>query len=141
MKRFRFLIMLYIIAGILILSCGKKEVPTAETEDPFIFKVQFVLGDVKITGASGEKAANQGDGVAVNDVITTGKKAVADLLYGKSGVIRISENSKVVVTSMAEKAGSDTVMNMDMRKGFLYTYKNSGEPVFKVPVPYSYRAV
>jgi len=140
MRRVRFLIMLYIISGILILSCGKKDVPTAETEDPFIFKVQFVLGDVKIAGASGEKAANQGDGVVVNDVITTGKKAVADLMYGKSGVIRISENSKVVVTSMADKTGSDTVMSMDSGKVFCTLTKLRGTG-FKVQTPTAIAAV
>jgi len=140
MNRLKILLIIYSAISLLFLSCGKKEVPVAEPEEQFIFKVQFVLGDVKITGASGEKTANQGDGLVVNDIIVTGKKAVADLLYGKSGVIRISENSRIVVTSMAEKAGSDTVMKMDNGKVFCTLTKLRGTG-FKVQTPTAIAAV
>jgi hypothetical protein len=134
MNKLKISVIIYLTIGLLSVSCGKKEVPVAETEEQFIFKVQFVLGDVKIAGANGEKAANQGDSLAVNDVITTGKKAVADLLYGKSGVIRISENSKLIVTSMADKTNNDTVMTMDNGKVLCTLAKLKGTG-FKVKTP------
>ncbi len=140
MNKLKISVIIYLTIAMLSVSCGKKEVPVAEPEEQFIFKVQFVLGDVKITGANGEKTANQGESLAVNDVITTGKKAVADLLYGKSGVIRISENSRLVVTSMADKAGSDTVMKMDSGKVLCTLTKLRGTG-FKVQTPTAIAAV
>ena len=42
----------------MIAGCGKKEAPVQQAEENnFFFKVQFALGDVKISGAAGEKAA------------------------------------------------------------------------------------
>jgi len=134
MNRFKTIALMYLMISILTISCGKKEVPVAEPEEQFIFKVQFVLGDVKIRTAGLEKAANQGDSLAVNDVITTGKKAVADLLYGKSGVVRISENSNLVVSSIADKSNNDTIMTMDNGKVLCTLAKLKGTG-FKVKTP------
>lgn len=134
MKRLKLSGVIYLAAVLLLFSCGKKEVPVAEPEESFTFKVQFVLGDVKITGGAGERAANQGDSVAVSEIITTGKKSVADLLYGKSGVIRINENSHVTVTSIADKSNNDTVMDMNNGKVFLTLTKLKGTG-FKVKTP------
>lgn len=125
---------IYMATALLLFSCGKKEAPVAEPEESFTFKVHFVLGDVKITGASGERSANQGESVAVSEIITTGKKSVVDLLYGKSGVIRVNENSRVTVTSIADKSNSDTVMDMDNGKVFLTLTKLKGTG-FKVKTP------
>jgi len=134
MNRLKISVIIYLIISMLVLSCGKKEAPVSETEEPFVFKVQFVLGDVKIRSTGGEKAANQGDNLAVNDVITTGKKAVADLLYGKSGVIRISENSNLIVSSIADKSNNDTTMTMNNGKVLCTLAKLKGTG-FKVKTP------
>ncbi|HOP63508.1 MAG TPA: FecR domain-containing protein [Spirochaetota bacterium] len=134
MKNIRILLLFALFSVFIVFSCGKKDSPLSESEGEFDFKIQFVLGDVKIAAASGEKAAVQGDIVAVSDVITTGKKSVADLIYGKSGVIRINENSRVTVTSIAAKTGSDTVMDMNNGKVFLTLTKLKGTG-FKVKTP------
>lgn len=135
MRKSKEFILLMFVTSLIIVSCGKKEeAPAPVTEEPFTFKVQFVLGDVKISGASGERVANQGDSIAVNDIIITGKKSVTDLLYGKSGVVRISENSRLVVTSLADKSGSDTMMSMENGKVFCTLTKLKGTG-FKVKTP------
>jgi len=78
-----------ILSAILLITvlsgCGKKEAPVPEVTDNFFFKIQFVLGDVKISGSAGTVAANPGDRVKVSDIVTTGKNAVADLVFGTSG--------------------------------------------------------
>lgn len=127
-----------LIAGLLILmlaGCGKKESPVQQAEENnFFFKVQFTLGDVKISGSAGEKAAGQGDQLKAGDVIITGKKAVADLIFGESGVVRINENSRVTITSIADKTNNNTEMNMDNGKVFLTLSKLKGTG-FKVKTP------
>lgn len=134
MNRLKISVIIYLLISMLFVACGKKEVPVAEPEEQFLFKVQFVLGDVKIRSAAGEKAANQGDGLVVNDVITTGKKAVVDLLYGKSGVIRVSENSNLIVSSIADKSNNDTIMTMNNGKVLCTLAKLKGTG-FKVKTP------
>jgi len=130
----KFINILLILFILLSAGCGKKETPVAETGDTFFFKVQFVLGDVKITGASGEKTAAQGDQLKTSDVIITGNKSVADLVFGNSGVLRINENSKVTITSIADKTSNNTVMEMDKGKVFLTLSKLRGTG-FKVKTP------
>jgi len=131
--------MKYISDGIIILAlmfsfaCGKKEAPPAE-KPVFNFKVQAVLGDVKLKTAAGEKKAVTGDMIGVDDVIITGKKSVADLTYGASGVIRISENSTVLVSVIAGDSSAETLLALDKGKVFLTLGKlhNTG---FKVKTP------
>jgi len=126
-----------LMAAILIFAmagCGKKEAPVQEAADDFFFKVQFTLGDVKVAGVSGEKAASQGDQLKAGDVIITEKKSVADLVFGTSGVIRINENSRVTITSIADKSNNNTEMNMETGKVFLTLSKLRGTG-FKVKTP------
>lgn len=131
-KKNYILIIIFIIFT--ISACGKKDAASPAAEESFFFKVQFVLGDVKITGIAGDKGAIQGDQLKTGDVITTGEKAVADLIYSTSGVIRISENSRVTIKSIADKTGDDTVMDMDNGKVFLALSK-LGNTGFKVKTP------
>ncbi len=134
MNKLRETIVIFICLTLMFISCGKKEAPVAQPEDQFNFKIQFVLGDVKISGTSGERAANPGDVIAVSDIIITGKKSVTDLLFGKSGVVRINENSRVTLTAIADKTNNDTVMDMENGKVFLTLTKLKGTG-FKVKTP------
>lgn len=137
----KFIKILSVIILVFTLSgCGKKEIPAPAVVDNFFFKIQFVLGDVKISGSAGTVAANPGDQVKVSDVVTTGKNAVADLVFGTSGVIRIRENSKVTIASIADKAGSDTVMDMENGK-VLLTLSKLKSTGFKVKTPTAVAAV
>lgn len=129
------IILLYSV--IFLAACGKKETPApvAEPAKPaFFFKVQFILGDVKVSVNGAEKPAAQGDRLNVGDVIITGKKSVVDLIFGESGVIRVNENSNITVSNIADKAGGETVMDMNNGKVFLTLSKLKGTG-FKVKTP------
>lgn len=127
-------ILLLVYSIIIFVGCGKREAPVAEKIDPFFFKIQFLLGDVKISDAAGDRTAVPGDQLKINDVITTGKKAAADLVFGTSGVIRVNQNSRVTIASIADKAGSETVMDMDNGRLFLTLSKLEGTK-FNVKTP------
>jgi hypothetical protein len=132
---FKNIIILLLVYSILIFTgCGKKEAPVAEKIDPFFFKIQFLLGDVKISDASGDRTAVQGDQLKISDAITTGEKAAADLVFGTSGVIRVNQNSRVTVSAIADKAGSETVIDMDNGRLFLTLSKLEGTR-FNVKTP------
>ena len=128
-----------IITFLLIFAgCGKneapKEAPAPVVMETFFFKVQFTLGDVKISTSTGEKSAVQGDQLKTGDIIVTGKKSIVDLLFGNSGVMRVNENSKVTIDTVADKTINDTVVNMEKGKVFLTLSKLKGTG-FKVKTP------
>lgn len=129
------IILCVITMGIIITAC-KKEAPDAvQVEKPlFIFTVQSVIGDVKIIKASGDKKAAAGDIIALSDTIITGSKSIADMTYGSSGIIRISENSKVAIEAIAGGPSSGSMLNLDRGRLFLTLGKlqNTG---FKVRTP------
>lgn len=134
MKSYKFII-LYIFFITLVLSfCSREETPLTKQEDLFYFKVQFFLGDVKIIKGSAEQPAAQGDMLKEGDIIITGKKSTADLIFGASGVIRINENSRVTVAGIARKAGDETLLDMENGKLFLTLAKLEGTQ-FKVKTP------
>lgn len=117
MKNMKFNILIFISIILFSFGCGEKEAPVSQAEESFFFKVQFVLGNVKISGANGEKTAIQGDQLKISDMIITGDKSVADLIFGTAGVVRINQKSRVTITSIADKTNNDTVM--DMKNGRL----------------------
>lgn len=122
-------------SSVLISSCKKETPVDATMEKPvFNFKIQSLLGDVKIITASGEKKAAIADKLAINDTIITGKKSVADLTYGSSGIIRISENSRVSIAVIAGDTSTESMINLDKGKVFLTLGKlqNTG---FRVKTP------
>mgnify|MGYP003774970365 CR=1 FL=1 len=121
--------------SVLISSCKKEAPGNLPSEKPaFNFMVQSVLGDVKIIRTPGEKKAIPGDMLAINDIIITGKQSVADLTYGSSGIIRISEKSTLAITVIAGDASSESIIKLDKGKIFLTLGKlqNTG---FKVRTP------
>jgi len=125
-----------ILITVLATGCGKKEapVPVTEVDEKLFFKVQSIIGDVRISGISGSREAKVGDNIGLSESIVTAKKAVADLVFGSSGVIRINENSKVKVKSIADKKTSDTVLDMDKGRIYVTLAKLKGNG-FRVKTP------
>jgi hypothetical protein len=129
-------IVMAILIACFISACGKKEapVPAAGTEEKLFFKIQFIIGDVKISGVSGSREAKAGENININESIITGKKSAVDVIFGASGVIRINENSRVAIKSIADKNTGDTVMDMDKGKVFITLAKLKGKS-FRVKTP------
>ena len=126
------IILAVITAAAIQFACGPKEAPVKNPA--FDFRVQNVFGDVKIITSSGEKPAAQGDMLGINDTVTTGSRSIAHITYGSSGIIRISANSRVSVSSIAGGTASDTLLRLVRGKIFLTLGKlrNTG---FRVKTP------
>ena len=116
------------------LSCGKKETPQEDTGNDFFFKVQFLIGDVKILKANREIDANVGDIINIEDAVITGSKSSIDILYGTSGIIRVNENSKVSIAALANNESSSTVVNME-QGGVFATFSKLKGTDFNVKTP------
>jgi len=128
-KRVNVLILLFLF--FIFAGCGKNEAPAPVASQNFFFKVQFVVGDVKISGTFGEIEAKPGDLLKVSDVIVTGKKSVADVVFGTSGIVRINENSRVAIKAIADRSNNDTVVDVKKGKVF-FTLGKLGATGFKV---------
>ena len=131
-KRFlKTIIIFYILSA--AISCGKNE-PAPTPENEFSFKIQFFVGDVKVVRADGEASAKQGEQLNIDDVLVTGSKSSADILYGASGVIRVNEKSKILIAAIADDKGNDTVLDMEQGKVFAAFTKLKGTK-FSVKTP------
>ncbi len=115
-----------IAALILLYSCSKKQDESPAVRPDFSFKIQTVLGDVNISTAGVSRSASAGETVAMNEIITTGKNSIADLTYGTSGVIRISANSKISISSIVDKTSNSTTIDMENGKILLTLSKLKG---------------
>jgi len=85
------------------LSCSR------EREAPGMLNVETVVSTVRITAADGSAARNArpGDALTPGHLITTGERALADLTYGKTGVVRIMERASIKVDSLIESLQAD----------------------------------
>ncbi|MCU0847045.1 MAG: FecR domain-containing protein [Spirochaetes bacterium] len=122
----RLFIMLLAMAAAVSLSCKK------DAEESFM--VQNIIGDVKVSINKAEKTASQGDVLKANDRIITGSKSLADLTLSNSCLVRVSENTSVKISSLIDKIGNETQMDMD--KGKLHvTLSKLSKGAFSVKTP------
>jgi hypothetical protein len=118
--------MLLAMAAAVSLSCKK------DAEESFM--VQNIIGDVKVSINKAEKTASQGDVLKANDRIITGSKSLADLTLSNSCLVRVSENTSVKISSLIDKIGNETQMDMD--KGKLHvTLSKLSKGAFSVKTP------
>ena len=115
------------------ISCGKKDAPQDASND-FFFKVQFVIGDVKILKADGEITPKPGDQINVNDFIVTGSKSSIDIIYGTSGIVRINGDSKISIAALADAKNNNTMLNME-KGGVFATFTKLNGTGFNVKTP------
>jgi len=98
---------------IFTISC-KKEIQ--ET----VITVIGSVGDVKIISGTGERAPRWGETLHKGDTIVTGTRSMADLQYSDRGLIRISENSRVVMASLFHSAEKDNTQ-LTLNKGRIFS--------------------
>jgi hypothetical protein len=95
------------------LSC-KKEIH--ET----VITIVGSVGDVKILSGTVERIPRWGDILHKGDTIITGKKSIADLQYSDHGLIRISENSEVVMAVLFHSAEKDNAQ-ISLSRGKIFS--------------------
>ena len=104
-------IIFLILPLLAVLSCGKQEQVQKISDMRFL----FVVGDVVVTDVSGiVKKAITGDTIASNDTVSVNTGALADILYGETGLIRVKENTTFSAsqteTGILLKMGSGNIL-------------------------------
>jgi len=112
------IIVCILFIAFIAIGCKKDEAATQKIGADSPFKVQFFVGDVKISRGNVDISPKLDDQLNINDLIITGSKAYIDILYGSLGIIKINENSKVSITAIAGNENNNTVM--DMEKGRVF---------------------
>ncbi len=101
-----------LVLFLILTACSKKEaVDTIVTINSF-------FGDVTITSHEGNKPPAVVQVLTISDTIVTGANSVVDLLYRNSGIIRVNENTTVVVSSLIKAGSDDVVLTLEKGKTF-----------------------
>ncbi len=113
MNRYRFAALMLIIAMAVTapMSCKKAASEGQLTLSGF-------LGEVMLKTTDGERVPAVGDILAVGTTLVTGEMGMADIMLGDRGIIRIHQNSTVLIDSIDKKGIGDT--ELDMAKGKMY---------------------
>lgn len=116
-------------------SCKKEEAPTKAANSGII---NFVVGEVSVVADGQQKAAQAGDPITQGMVVKTGKNSVVDIYFSGS-VIRILENSSVVMKELIKELQTNKELSeFYVEKGKLFSKVSrkltEGEK-FKVSTP------
>nr|WP_243393239.1 FecR family protein [Leptospira perolatii] len=98
-------------------------------------KIVWVLGDVKIVSADGEKKAELGQPITAADTIITGKNGSAEVIVADTGLIKVSKNSEVAVSAMLTDGSSDVKVNVNYGKIVTMIKKENKNSDFRVVTP------
>jgi hypothetical protein len=101
-----------LFAAIILSGCTPKEKES-------LMAVQSVIGEVKILSGQGERVPGPGDALLQGDTVVTAKSSLVDIMYGKKGIIRINENSRVAMTTLLTK-GDQEQSRLEMSEGKLF---------------------
>ncbi len=120
MKRHITAMTLLALASLFIapLSCKK----TGEVAPLTLFSF---LGDVKLKTDTGTSTPTVGDTLAAGNTLITGDMAMADILLEDRGIIRVHQNSTVLIDSLGDKGADDTRLNMTGGKMYVTLSKLS----------------
>jgi hypothetical protein len=113
---------LLIVPFMIMISCKKETAKKA----PSVFIVQSVVGDVLVKRSGSEIKAVKGLALNGNDTVVTEKKAMVDILFGTEGVIRINEQSSLVINSVqSDEQTLNAALNLEKGKEFFNECENS----------------
>lgn len=93
-----------------------------------------MIGTVSIVSDGGKRRAAVNDLIKKGDTIVTGATSQADIVMGGKGLLRISENSTVLMASVIDAASNDVQMELDNGKVFV-TLSKLSKGSFKVKTP------
>lgn len=95
------------------LSCKNDNIDTVIT-------VIGSVGDVKIISGTSERTPRWGETLHKGDTIITGTRSMTDLQFSNRGLIRISENSRVVMATLFHSAEKENAQ-LTLSKGRIFT--------------------
>jgi hypothetical protein len=78
------------------------------------------VGDVKVLSGTVERVPRWGEILHKGDTIITGKQSIADLQYSDHGLIRITENSEVVMAVLFHSAEKDNAQ-ISLSRGKIFS--------------------
>ncbi|TGK28112.1 iron dicitrate transport regulator FecR [Leptospira gomenensis] len=88
-------------------------------------RIVWVLGDVKIVSDSGDKKAELGAVLSATDRVVTGATGGAEIMVADSGIIKMSKNSDIAISTLMNPNGSDT--NVQVNYGKIVTMVKKGQ--------------
>ncbi|TGK11783.1 iron dicitrate transport regulator FecR [Leptospira fletcheri] len=120
-----------------LIACGPKtgrdQVKSEARVSPA--KIVWVVGDVRIQSAAGEKKAEQGLTVSASDTILTGANGSVEIIVADSGIIKVSKNSELSVATLVTDSGSDVKVNVNYGKIVTMVRKEQKTSDFRVVTP------
>ncbi|WP_036096226.1 FecR family protein [Leptospira weilii] len=138
MKRYLLIAIICILSALSIVcstnkSSGSDQVKTES--NAATARIVWVLGDVKILSDSGEKKAELGVELSSTDRVLTGSNAGAEIMVADSGIIKMSKNSDIAISSLMNPNGSDTNVQVNYGKIVTMVKKNQKTTEFIVSTP------
>lgn len=133
MKRYLSIVILCTFAMLLLVcstnkSSGSDQVKTESNATSA--RIVWLLGDVKILSDSGEKKAELGASLSSTDRVVTGPNGGAEIMVADSGIIKMSKNSDIEISSLMNPNGSDT--NVQVNYGKIVTMVKKGTENYRV---------
>ncbi|EQA64789.1 sigma factor regulatory protein, FecR/PupR family [Leptospira alexanderi serovar Manhao 3 str. L 60] len=95
----------------------------------------WILGDVKILSDSGERKAELGAVLSSTDRIVTGSNGGAEIMVSDSGVVKMSKNSNIEISTLMNPNGLDTNVQVNYGKIVTMVKKNQKTTEFTVSTP------
>lgn len=114
-------------------SSGSDQVKTES--NTAVARIVWILGDVKILSDSGERKAELGAVLTSTDRIVTGSNAGAEIMVSDSGIVKMSKNSNIEISTLMNPNGSDTNVQVNYGKIVTMVKKNQKTTEFTVSTP------
>ncbi|TGM08943.1 iron dicitrate transport regulator FecR [Leptospira barantonii] len=114
-------------------SSGSDQVKTES--DNATARIVWVLGDVKVLSDSGERKAELGLALTASDRVVTGANGGAEIMVADSGVIKMSKNSDIEISTLMNPNGSDTNVQVNYGKIVTMVKKGQKNTEFTVSTP------
>lgn len=118
-------------------ACGGKKPEERTTIAPLSepVRVTFFSGSAKVFLNSQERSLELGMELSADDRIETGQNGSVEVLVRNSGLIKISKNTSVAVSSIQKEDGGDTNVHLDYGKVVTIVKKEKKNETYNVVTP------
>ncbi len=146
----RFISNSILILGLIFfgLSCQKDSkdavtAPVKETEQSPNAVIAFIKGEVVVLRDGSQNKPVLGDAILATDTIVTGTNGSVEILLGDDGVLKLSKNTSLQLSSALSEHGQERKTEVNMQYGKLVTvlHKERKSDSFNVVTPTSIAGV